>query len=164
MKVIQNAAQFLHGTGLLAEINRVVLNPRGLALSIIAEMPGPDPFEERRAAGFGPLYDKRDDEGVVFADGDLARAAAQLRAREEDGTVPVRPLRRARLGFIVQPAPRSPAPQATPRERTGVAARRTPGENQSGTSTKPPSSKPPLSRAAVAAPPRPTSRPRRSRR
>ena len=147
MKVIQNAAQFLNETGLLAEINRVVLNPRGLALSIIAEMPGPDPFEERRAASFGPLYDKRDDEGVVFVDAELARAAAQLRAREEDGTVPVRPQRRARLGFVVQPAPGSAATR-TPGKK--------PGKNRGRVSTQPPSkrtsSKPAVSKAAVSKP------------
>lgn len=153
MKLIQNAAQFLNETGLIAEINRVVLNPRGLALSIIAEMPGPNPFEEPRAASFGPLYDKRDDEGVVFAGGDLAWAAARLRAREADGTVPVRPRRRANLGFVIQPAPRSPARRpAASRERTR-GARRTLGENPGGAST-----------ATPAAPPRRTPRQRRSSR
>jgi len=113
MNLIQGAAQFLHETGLLAEINRVVLNPRGLALSIIAEMPGPNPYEEPRAASFGPLYDKRDDEGILLSEKEITRGAALLAAREADGTVPVRPERAARLGFVVQPAPGAPAPAST---------------------------------------------------
>ena len=102
MKIIENAARFLQETGLLAEINRVVLHPRGLALSIIAkERPSTVHFD---VLGFGPLYEKRDDEGIVFSDKDLAEATAQLRASEADGTVAVRPQRRERLGFVVQPA------------------------------------------------------------
>ena len=103
MKTIQNAAQFLQETGLLAEINRVVLHPRGLALSIIArERGGTVHFD---VLGFGPLYEKRDDEGIVFEEGELAEAAAQLRAAEADGSVAVRPKRQERLRFVVQPAP-----------------------------------------------------------
>jgi hypothetical protein len=103
MKTIENAARFLQETGLLAEINRVVLHPRGLALSIIAkERPATVYFD---VLGFGPLYEKRDDEGIVFSEKDLARAAAQLRAAEASGDVVIRPNRRERLGFVVQPAP-----------------------------------------------------------
>jgi hypothetical protein len=103
MKTIQNAARFLQETGLLAEINRVVLHPRGLALSIIAtERGGTDQFDVQ---GFGPLYEKRDDEGIVFREEDLAEATALLRAAEADGIVAVRPRREERLGFVVQPAP-----------------------------------------------------------
>ncbi|HET9597503.1 MAG TPA: hypothetical protein VFP65_18080 [Anaeromyxobacteraceae bacterium] len=115
MKVIHDAAQFLHETGLLAEINRVVLNPRGLALSTIAELPGPDPREEQRVASFGPLYDKRDDDGFVLPEKDLALASARLREREADGTVPVRPQREARLGFVVQPWPGEAKAKERPR-------------------------------------------------
>ena len=108
MKTIPNAASSLHETGLLAEINRLVLHPRGLALSIIAqERPHTVHFEVQ---GFGPLYEKRDAEGIVFSEKDLAQAAAQLRAAEADGTVSVRPERRERLGFVVQPAPGAPDP------------------------------------------------------
>ena len=103
MKTIQNAAKFLQETGLLAEINRVVLHPRGLALSIIAnERPGTIHFDVQ---GFGPLYEKRDDEGIVFSEDDLAHATAQLRAAEADGSVAVRPKREEQLGFVIQPAP-----------------------------------------------------------
>ena len=103
MKTIQNAARFLQETGLLAEINRVVLHPRGLALSIIAtERAGTDQFDVQ---GFGPLYEKRDDEGIVFSEKDLAEGTSQLRASEADGIVAVRPKREERLGFVVQPAP-----------------------------------------------------------
>jgi hypothetical protein len=103
MKAIENAARFLQETGLLAEINRVVLHPRGLALSIIAkERPHTVHFD---VLGFGPIYEKRDDEGIVFREEELAKAAAQLRASETDGTVPIRPGREERLGFVVQPVP-----------------------------------------------------------
>jgi hypothetical protein len=103
MKVIENAARFLQETGLLAEINRVVLHPRGLALSIVAK--------ERHSTvhvdvvGFGPLYEKRDDEGIIFSEKDLARATAQLLSAEASGEVAIRPHRQERLGFVVQPAP-----------------------------------------------------------
>ncbi len=108
MKIIDNAASFLQETGLLAEINRVVLHPRGLALSIIAHERAHTVYFD--VEGFGPLYDKRDDTGIVFNDKDLAQAAAQLRAAEADGTVVVRPLRRERLGYVIQPAPDTPDP------------------------------------------------------
>jgi hypothetical protein len=103
MKTIENAARFLQETGLLAEINRLVLHPRGLALSIIAKArPRTVHFDVQ---GFGPLYDKRDDEGIVFSAKDLAIATEQLRAAEESGEVVIRPHRRERLGYVVQPAP-----------------------------------------------------------
>jgi hypothetical protein len=108
MKTIDNAAKFLQETGLLAEINRVVLHPRGLALSIIArERPKTVHFD---VEGFGPLYEKRDGEGIVFSEKDLAQATAQLRAAEAEGLVNVRPQRRERLGFLIQPAHGVPDP------------------------------------------------------
>jgi hypothetical protein len=104
MKVISNAASFLHETGLLAEINRVVLHPRGLALSIIA-MPRLEKVDDYEVTGFGALYDKRDDEGIVLSAKDLEQGMARFRAAEAAGTVCVRPLREERLGYVVQPAP-----------------------------------------------------------
>jgi hypothetical protein len=99
MKRIENAASFLQRTGLLAEINRVVLHPRGLALKVLAV--------EREVVGFGGLQDARTDpEGMIFEDSDLAESAEQLRLAEADGTASVRPDRHRILGFIVQPLPK----------------------------------------------------------
>jgi hypothetical protein len=105
MKIIEKAASFLQETGLLAEINRVVLHPRGLALSIIAVPKLPEGSPGYDVTGFGPIYDKRDDEGIVLSAKDLAQGTAALRAAEADGRASLRPLRQERLGFVVQPAP-----------------------------------------------------------
>jgi hypothetical protein len=108
MTTIENAAKFLQETGLLAEINRVVLHPRGLALSIVAkERPHTVHFD---VLGFGALYEQRDESGIVFSEKDLAVATELLRAMEKEMDVGVRPERVQRLGFLVQPVPgvRSP--------------------------------------------------------
>lgn len=57
------AAQFLQENGLLGEINRLVLHPRGLALAVLV-----DPTTDR-AVDFAGLLDCRDDpEGIKFSD------------------------------------------------------------------------------------------------
>ena len=60
MHYISNAAKFLLDTGLLGEINRLVLHPRGLALAINAEDDGTVTF-------YDELYDcRRDPEGIMM--------------------------------------------------------------------------------------------------
>jgi hypothetical protein len=100
MKTIDNAAKFLRSTGLLVEINRVVLHPRGLALSVIEE-------DDGSVSRFGPLLDVRGDpEGMAFAEDDLIESADRLRKAEADGTCPVCPRRQQALGYVVQPVKR----------------------------------------------------------
>jgi hypothetical protein len=103
MTKIENAAEFLRSTGLLMEINRVVLHPRGLALSVDC------PSVNEPATRFGPLLDARDDpEGFIFGDGNgggFAESAGRLRAAERDGRCPVSPAREKCLGYVVQPLP-----------------------------------------------------------
>lgn len=50
-----DAAQLLLDSGLLGEINRVVLHPRGLALSVVFDLVAD------KAVGFAGLLDYRDD-------------------------------------------------------------------------------------------------------
>ena len=57
-KEIDDAAKFLHDNGLLFEINRTVLHPRGLELSVITS-------EDEHIVKFNTLYDFRE-EGIVF--------------------------------------------------------------------------------------------------
>ncbi len=67
--------------GFIQEINRRVLHPAGLALSVIGE--GPD-VEHFTATGFDIIWDYRDDpEGVVFdvPDDDKIERVAAERAR-----------------------------------------------------------------------------------
>jgi len=55
-----NAAEF-RNLGLLMEVNRMFLHPRGLALEIVVEEDG--------SMRFGEVWDYRDDpEGIAFAD------------------------------------------------------------------------------------------------
>lgn len=79
--------------GYLQEVNRRVLHPLGLALSVETDDAG-------RVIGFGPIWDERDDpEGIVFAEMNPDHALKvetewQLR----------RPARMASIGHMIQPA------------------------------------------------------------
>lgn len=81
--------------GLVQEINRLLLHPAGMALSVILE-------EDGTVSGFGPVWDYRDDpEGMAYAEDDpptaqKARALADLTAAKRD-------TRLRRLGFQIQP-------------------------------------------------------------
>jgi hypothetical protein len=100
MKTIDDAAKFMRSTGLLTEINRVVLHPRGLALSVIQE-------DDGSVSRFGPLLDVRDDpEGMIFGEDDLSESVENLRRAQEDGRCPVLPSRLSRLGYVIQPVKR----------------------------------------------------------
>ena len=66
------AAQLLIDSGLLGEINRAILHPRGLALGIQVD-------DNDRAVGFAGLLDYRDDaEGIYFDDETCQELTAKL--------------------------------------------------------------------------------------
>lgn len=68
------AAQLLLDSGLLGEINRAVLHPRGLALAVQMD-------DNDRAVGFSGLVDCRDDPEGIWFDAELRREiAAKLAA------------------------------------------------------------------------------------
>lgn len=76
-----DAARRLYETGLLGEINRVVLHPFGLALSVATNEAG-------EVLGFGPLLQapEDDDEGYVFDEETLQMAQEKLqRFLDEEG-------------------------------------------------------------------------------
>lgn len=60
MKKIEDAAKFLHDSGLLFEINRAVLHPRGLALRVTVN-------DDENDTKFGVIYDYRDG-SIVFGE------------------------------------------------------------------------------------------------
>ena len=63
------AARFLLDTGLLGEVNRVILHPRGLALSVgDNELDG-----DAREVRFHSVLDYRDDPGGISFDDDTAK-------------------------------------------------------------------------------------------
>lgn len=93
------AADFLHRTGLLFEINRAVLHPLGLALGIWQN-------DDGSIAGFAGLVDHRDDpEGMAYSDETLRAGLERLRAY---GVTAIREERARRLGYVVQPLPEAP--------------------------------------------------------
>lgn len=87
--------------GLLAEVNRQILHPLGLALSVV--------MDEDGVKRLGPIYravdrdnpDRMDPEGYVFdpVDLDLLVKAERVARMQNERW----PLREAALGFIVQP-------------------------------------------------------------
>jgi hypothetical protein len=81
--------------GYLAEVNRRILHPLGLALTVEAD--------EQGALRLAGVQDHREDpEGVYFADPrNLAGKAAKVAAEERRR----RPAREAALGYWVQPLP-----------------------------------------------------------
>lgn len=60
MEKIEDAAKFLHDSGLLFELNRAVLHPRGLALGVTVS-------DDESDIEFDVIYDYRDD-GIVFGE------------------------------------------------------------------------------------------------
>ncbi len=93
------AADFLHTSGLLFEMNRVVLHPLGLALAIWEN-------DDGAIAGFAGLADNSDDpEGMIFSDETLRSGLERLRSY---GVREVRAERERRIGFVVQPLPEEP--------------------------------------------------------
>jgi hypothetical protein len=95
------AAKYLLDTGLLFEINRTVLHPLGLALSVECD----DETEE--VNGFAYLWDSTDDsEGICFSTEILVEGRKKL-----DGYLAERDVkklyeeRKKALGYIIQPIP-----------------------------------------------------------
>jgi hypothetical protein len=103
MALIHNAAEFLFDSGLLGEINRVVLHPRGLALGVNHEEErGPDGEVRDRAISFSAISRTDDPGGYDFSAADLAVIRRKL---EASGMLDPLPQREADLGCIVQPLP-----------------------------------------------------------
>lgn len=94
-KKIEDAARFLHDTGLLFEINRRILHPLGLALEIAQEEDG--------VMYVSGVWDCRDDpEGVIFEEETFEFGESKLnRYMEEQGNAFM--IKRAeKLGFLEQ--------------------------------------------------------------
>jgi hypothetical protein len=92
--------------GLLQEVNRLLLHPLGLALSVSGEFVD----GEFVADAFGDIWDYRDDPGGIYYDGDYAnlrpkaeRVSAALEARSA--------ARQAKRGYVVQPIDEDPKPE-----------------------------------------------------
>jgi hypothetical protein len=93
------AADFLHTSGLLFEMNRVVLHPLGLALAIWEN-------DDGAIAGFAGLADNSDDpEGMIFSEETLRSGLERLRRY---GVAEVRAERERLVGFVIQPLPKEP--------------------------------------------------------
>jgi hypothetical protein len=106
---IENPAAFLLESGLLGEINRVVLHPRGLALGV--------GVNEGRATSCR-LNRTDDPEGWDF---DAAGLEDILRKLTASGLLEPLAARKAAFGFAVQPFP--PPPPCTHRHPDGSDAR-----------------------------------------
>lgn len=90
--------------GYLAEVNRRVLHPLGLALSVDIAEDGTETF--------GPIWDCRDDpEGIVY-DGSLLEKTTEMAEKIEREREARRGEREARLGFFVQDPGQKPNPAA----------------------------------------------------
>lgn len=97
---IEDAAQFLWETGLLGEINRVVLHPRGLMLAVAVGEGEPARFDE--------LVRSDDPEGIDFGPDSLEDIARKL---DHFGWRDPLPAREKAIGYVVQPLP-IPKPEA----------------------------------------------------
>lgn len=85
----------LFDDGILQEINRRLLHPRGLTLAVVPR------------TGHARLFTNPHPEGVLYSN-DAARNAEWVehgRAKAERFDALLRPEREARLGFVVQPLP-----------------------------------------------------------
>lgn len=118
MAIIHDAAAFLYDSGLLGEINRVVLHPRGLALAINHETTEGGPEGKTRALSIGGVLRTDDPEGYEFSDLDLVTIRRKL---EDAGLFDPLPSREKALGYVVQPLPSTKAEQ-----KAALAARAAP--------------------------------------
>ena len=95
-------AKLLYESGLLFELNRRVLHPFGLALSVVVS-------EENEAGdvevALGGVFESSDEEGIIFAD-DVYREGIERFERflQERGEKKLR-LRFRRLGYVMQGPP-----------------------------------------------------------
>jgi len=90
--------KFLADSGLLFELNRLVLHPLGLALVLQVDDDG--------VHTLSGLWDNRDDpEGICFAEETYAEGAEKFATFKRDNFVPRLPHRFHALGYIVQGQP-----------------------------------------------------------
>lgn len=92
--------------GLLQEINRRLLHPMGFALSVMKrDLGGPQKWE------FCEVWDCREDpEGLTYAPSVLDNDEAREKKAMVDSLLKSKQaVRRARLGFVVQPIPLDPS-------------------------------------------------------
>lgn len=120
MKLMSNgeSAQFLHDSGLLYEINRVVLHPLGFALAVEGNV-----ADGSQMVGFNGLQDHRDSddgEGVLFLEDSTGpdRLAKFMAA----GGIERMRNRFRKLGFIIQPNPKRIIPTSYPDEEAASVA------------------------------------------
>ena len=79
--------------GLLQEVNRQFLHPRGLALEITVD-------DTTREESFGGVWDYRDDpEGIIFGDAPAKKKAAEAERLYQEK----KDARQKKLGYIIQP-------------------------------------------------------------
>jgi hypothetical protein len=103
LKYLDKPAAFLVDSGLLYEINRKILHPLGLALSL--EMPSEGEPELTGNELVAKIWDERNDpEGIVFEEETLKEGQAKFNkfVATQDERFQTR---LHRLGFVRQPAP-----------------------------------------------------------
>lgn len=99
---ITDPAHFLHESGLLYRINREILHPLGMALSI--QLPDyADPPTETITTQLCAFDD--DEEGIIFDDEVMMKAQArETKFMTEVGQQKL-DARQNKLGFVIQPLP-----------------------------------------------------------
>lgn len=108
-KCVMSPSTFLVDSGLLFEINRRILHPLGLALSV--DVPDNGTALEQDF-GVIQIVDMREDpEGVCFEDATYLEGKAKLKTFLEKSQFQERLMsRRTRLGYVVQSMPPDPEP------------------------------------------------------
>jgi hypothetical protein len=121
MKMLDDPWKFLADTGLLFELNRLVLHPLGLALVMSVDDAG-----NHTLAG---IWDNRDDpEGIAFAADAYANGEEKSAAYRRTHFVPRLPWRFKALGYIVQGQPGSISERA--RKIIGALLEATKGDDR----------------------------------
>lgn len=97
MKKIKNSARFLLDSGLLFEINRKVLHPLGLAMSVELD------DDSNTKVVFGDIVDSRDDpEGFIFSPESFLDGIDKLGQYMEEFGQKALNSRLEKLGYIIQ--------------------------------------------------------------
>ena len=94
----KDAARLLRESGLLVDINRRILHPLGLALSITATQN--DDGSVEYGDEFGLQDCRNDPEGMVYDRGSIRKAEEKL---AEYGVEAIHQARLRALGYVVQP-------------------------------------------------------------
>jgi len=96
MKYVQNPAELLVDSGLLFEINRVILHPHGLALAVT--LPDAEAAEDAHIK----IWDCRDDpEGIIFEDAAFDEGLTKFTKMVEEASDRLA-IREKLLGYVVQ--------------------------------------------------------------